>query len=130
MLLHCLKFFTVYSLSQSKTSQNKICPQPSSLASCAPVTQKYLCYLILCVKYFAILFLMLGILSSSFLSAINSSIISYEKLSLLFPGRIKHSLLFCTLVKHLSTMWETWVQSPGWEDSLEKEMAAHSSTLA
>ena len=27
-------------------------------------------------------------------------------------------------------MWETWVQSLGWEDSLEKEMAAHSSTLA
>ena len=27
-------------------------------------------------------------------------------------------------------MWETWVQSLGWEDSLEKEMATHSSTLA
>ena len=27
-------------------------------------------------------------------------------------------------------MWETWVQSLGWEDSLEKEMAIHSSTLA
>ena len=27
-------------------------------------------------------------------------------------------------------MWETQVQSPGWEDSLEKEMATHSSTLA
>ena len=33
-------------------------------------------------------------------------------------------------VKHLSTMWETWVRSLGWEDSLEKEMATHSSTLA
>ena len=33
-------------------------------------------------------------------------------------------------VKRLSTMWETWVQSLGWEDSLEKEMATHSSTLA
>ena len=32
--------------------------------------------------------------------------------------------------KHLSTMWETWVQSLDWEDSLEKEMATHSSTLA
>ena len=30
----------------------------------------------------------------------------------------------------LSTMWETWVQSLGWEDSLEKEMATHSSALA
>ena len=33
-------------------------------------------------------------------------------------------------VKPLSTMRETWVQSLGWEDSLEKEMATHSSTLA
>ena len=34
------------------------------------------------------------------------------------------------MVKHLSTMWETWVWSLGWGDSLEKEMATHSSTLA
>ena len=27
-------------------------------------------------------------------------------------------------------MWETWVRSLGREDSLEKEMATHSSTLA
>ena len=33
-------------------------------------------------------------------------------------------------VKHLSTMRETRVQSLGWEDPLEKEMAIHSSTLA
>ena len=33
-------------------------------------------------------------------------------------------------VKRLPTMWETWVQSPGWEDPLEKEMATHSSILA
>ena len=33
-------------------------------------------------------------------------------------------------VKHLSIMQESWVQSLGWEDPLEKEMAAHSSTLA
>ena len=33
-------------------------------------------------------------------------------------------------IKRLSTMWETWVQSLGQEDSLEKEMATHSSTLA
>ena len=32
-------------------------------------------------------------------------------------------------VKHLPTMWETRVQSLGWEDLLEKEMATHSSTL-
>ena len=33
-------------------------------------------------------------------------------------------------VKGVPTMWETWVQSLGWEDPLEKEMATHSSTLA
>ena len=33
-------------------------------------------------------------------------------------------------VKHLSTMRETWVRALGWEDSLEKKMATHSSTLA
>ena len=40
-----------------------------------------------------------------------------------------HSLV-AQMVKHLSTMWETWVRSLGREDSLEKEMATHSSTLA
>ena len=34
------------------------------------------------------------------------------------------------MVKRLPTMWETWVQSLGREDLLEKEMATHSSTLA
>ena len=34
------------------------------------------------------------------------------------------------MVKRLSAMWETWVQSLGWEDPLEKEMATRSSTLA
>ena len=33
-------------------------------------------------------------------------------------------------VKRLSAMWETSVRSLGREDSLEKEMATHSSTLA
>ena len=33
-------------------------------------------------------------------------------------------------LKHLPAMWETWVQSLGQEDSLEKEMATHSRTLA
>ena len=34
------------------------------------------------------------------------------------------------MVKHLPTMWETWVQSLGWEDPLEEEMATHSRILA
>ena len=34
------------------------------------------------------------------------------------------------MVKHLPTMQETWVQSLGRADLLEKEMATHSSILA
>ena len=33
-------------------------------------------------------------------------------------------------LKRLPTMWEACVQSLGWEDLLEKEMATHSSILA
>ncbi len=32
-------------------------------------------------------------------------------------------------VKNLPAMQETWVQSLGWEDPLEKKMATHSSIL-
>ena len=38
--------------------------------------------------------------------------------------------LVAQMVKHLPTMQETQVQSLGREDTLEKEMATHSSTLA
>ena len=38
--------------------------------------------------------------------------------------------LVAQMVKRLSAMQETRVQSLGWEDLLEKEMAAHSSILA
>ena len=38
--------------------------------------------------------------------------------------------LVAQTVKCLPAMQETWVQSLGWEDPLEKEMATHSSTLA
>ena len=34
------------------------------------------------------------------------------------------------MVKNLPAMQETWAQSLGWEDPLEKEMATHSSMLA
>ena len=34
------------------------------------------------------------------------------------------------MVKHLPTTGETWIQSLGWEDLQEKEMATHSSILA
>ena len=38
--------------------------------------------------------------------------------------------LVAQTVKHLPVMQETWVQSPGQEDPLEKETATHSSILA
>ena len=34
------------------------------------------------------------------------------------------------VVKNLPAMQETWVQSLGWEDPLEEDMATHSSILA
>ena len=42
----------------------------------------------------------------------------------------ERSSLVAQMVKRLPTMQETWVQSLGWEDLLEKEMAPHSSILA
>ena len=40
------------------------------------------------------------------------------------------SSLVAQMVKCLPAMRETWVQSQGWEDPLEMEMATHSNTLA
>ena len=40
------------------------------------------------------------------------------------------SSLVAHLVKNPLAMGETWVQSLGWEDPLEKGMATHSSILA
>ena len=52
------------------------------------------------------------------------------------PTRFEGSktLLWVSLVtqkvKNMPAMQETWVQSLGWEDPLQKEMATHSSILA
>ena len=40
------------------------------------------------------------------------------------------SSLVAQMVKNLPTIWETWVQSLGWEDPLEEEITTHSSILA
>ena len=37
--------------------------------------------------------------------------------------------LVAQMLKNLPAVQETWVQSPGWEDTLEKDMATHSSIL-
>ena len=42
----------------------------------------------------------------------------------------KRASLVAQKVKNSPVMQETWVQSLGWEDPLEKEMATHSSILA
>ena len=42
-----------------------------------------------------------------------------------YPGS-----LMAQIVKNLPAVQETWVQSPGWEDALEKGMATHSSIIA
>ena len=42
----------------------------------------------------------------------------------------KKTFLVAQTVKHLSTMRETWVRALGWEDSLEKGKATHSSIIA
>ena len=38
--------------------------------------------------------------------------------------------LVAQLVKNLPSMWETWVQSLGWEDPLDKGKATRFSILA
>ena len=53
----------------------------------------------------------------------------YLGFDLYLPPVCETSLVAQT-VKRLSAMRETWVQSLGWEDPLEKEMATHSSILA
>ena len=40
------------------------------------------------------------------------------------------SSLVTQTVKNLLAMWETWVQSLGWEDPLEEVLVTHSSILA
>ena len=60
----------------------------------------------------------------------------------LWPLLFSNTLVLCVLakllgtslvaqtVKHLPTMRDTWVQSLGWEDLLEKGVVTHSSILA
>ena len=40
---------------------------------------------------------------------------------------VNYSYLVAQLVKNLPAVWETWVQSLGWEDPLKKGKATHSS---
>ena len=47
-----------------------------------------------------------------------------------YPLQDSWASLVTQLVKNQPAMQETWVQSLGWEDPLEKGKATHSSTLA
>ena len=47
-----------------------------------------------------------------------------------YPLQDSQASLVAQLVKNQPAMWETWVQSLGWEDPLEEEMATHSNILA
>ena len=47
-----------------------------------------------------------------------------------YPPQYSWASLVPQLVENLPAMWETWVQSLGWEDPLEKGKATHSSMLA
>ena len=44
--------------------------------------------------------------------------------------RVRMASLVAQVVRNLPTIQEMWVWSLGWEDSLEKEMATHSSIVA
>ena len=50
--------------------------------------------------------------------------------SLLTPVLEDSASLVAQKVKNLPAMQKAWVQSLGWEDSMEKEMATHSGLLA
>ena len=46
-----------------------------------------------------------------------------------YPLQYSWASLVAQLVKNLPAMWETWVQSLGWEDPLEMGKTTHSSIL-
>ena len=47
-----------------------------------------------------------------------------------YPLQYSWASLVTQLLKNLPAVWETWVQSLGWEDLLEKGKPTHSSILA
>ena len=47
-----------------------------------------------------------------------------------YPLQDSWAFLVVQLVNNLPAVWETWVQSLGWEDPLRKGKAAHTSILA
>ena len=46
-----------------------------------------------------------------------------------YPFQYLGASLVVQLVNYLPAMWKTWVQTLGWEDSLEKGKATHTDIL-
>ena len=63
------------------------------------------------------------------LSVLQEKIYNYMQSGKQYMNKIRDSLMG-QMVKYLPTVRETWVQSMGWEDPLEKEMTTHSIILA
>ena len=61
---------------------------------------------------------------------LDNPIINYLCMTLRSLNGLRFCCCCCLSCKCLPAMQETWVQSLGWEDSLEKEMATHSSIPA
>ena len=55
---------------------------------------------------------------------------SYPGEGICNPLKYSWASLMAQMVKNLPAMWETWLRSLGWEDSLEEDKATHSSILA
>ena len=104
----------------------------------------YICFLCECMfSFFLSVYLRVeflghvAILYLKFLRICQSSLKPLHRFT--FPSALKYLVslhsckrasLVAQMVKLLPTMWETWVQSLGREDPLEKEMATHSSIHA
>ena len=66
----------------------------------------------------------------SHLKGEETGVFIHQLLSITVWGLISGKNLVAQMVKNLPTVQETWVQSPGWEDPVEKRMATHSRTFA
>ena len=66
---------------------------------------------------------------NGFVSCLHFLLISLMFFQILIHTIVPQASLVAQLIKHLPTMQETWVQSLGWEDSLEKGKATYSSIL-
>ena len=69
------------------------------------------------------------------ISATGREIPNEENLFCQFSGELDmpsmpSGFLVAQLVKNPPAVWETWVQSLGWEDPLEKGMATYSTIVA